>query len=328
MIAIIENDQIKGYNIAVGGGLSTTHGNAETYARLATVIGFVDTEEKALKAIYEVVTIQRDYGNRSDRKLARLKYTLDKMGVDQFKKELETRTGFALEEARPFRFTKRADYYGWEQSQQGLWYYTLFVENGRVLDDEKLAMKTALLEIARTGKANFRFTCNQNMIISDIQPADKEAIQEILEKYHLIDYTDGTSVIRKNAMACVAFNTCPLALAEGQRYMPTLLGKIEPLLAKYNLEDEDIIMRMTGCPNGCARPYAAEVGFVGTAYGKYNMHLQGDYEGTRLNKIYRENLDEAAILSEMDMLLGSFKQERNTGERFGDFTLRKGWAKS
>ena len=328
LIAIIENNQIQGYNIAVGGGLSTTHGNAETYARLATVIGFLDTEEKALKAIYEVVTIQRDYGNRSDRKLARLKYTLDKMGVEQFKKELETRTGFALEEARPYHFNKRADYYGWEQSEQGLWYYTLFVENGRVLDDEKIAMKTALLEVAKTGKANFRFTCNQNLIISDIQPEDKNTILQILEKFNLIQHTEGTSVIRKNAMACVAFNTCPLALAEGQRYMPTLISKIEPLLSRYDLENEDIIMRMTGCPNGCARPYAAEIGFVGTAYGKYNMHLQGDYEGTRLNKIYKENLDEASILSEMDTLLGSFKTERNAGERFGDFSLRKGWVKS
>lgn len=325
LIAIIENNQIKGYNIAVGGGLSTTHGNPETYARLATVIGFVDSEEKALKAVYEVVTIQRDYGNRSDRKLARLKYTLDKMGVEGFTQELETRTGFPLEPVRPYHFTGRADYYGWEQNEAGLWYYTVFVENGRVLDDEKIMLKTALLEVAQTGKANFRFTCNQNVIISDVQPEDKSDIQHILEKYKIIEHTEGTSVIRKNAMACVAFNTCPLALAEAQRYMPTLLGKIEPLLSKHGLDNEAIIIRMTGCPNGCARPYAAEIGFVGTAYGKYNMHLQGDHEGTRLNKIYKENLDEAAILTEMDFLLGAFKQERTQGERFGDFSLRKGF---
>ena len=324
MIAIIENGELKGYNIAAGGGLSTTHGNPDTYARLATVLGFVDTEEKALKAIYEIVTIQRDNGNRSDRKLARLKYTIDKMGVEAFTRELATRCGFELEPARPFEFNARADYYGWEQSEQGLWYYTVFVENGRVLDDEKVPMKTALLEIARTGKANFRFTCNQNLIVSDVEPADKEAIGQILEKYGIIRHTESTSVIRKNAMACVAFNTCPLALAEAQRYMPTLISKIEPILSKHALEGEDIIMRMTGCPNGCARPYAAEVGFVGTAYGRYNLHLQGDHEGTRLNKIYKENLDEAAILSELDGLFGLFKQERTAGERFGDFTLRKG----
>ena len=323
LIAIIENNRLKGYNIAAGGGLSTTHGNPDTYARLATVLGFVDTEEKALKAVYEIVTIQRDYGNRSDRKLARLKYTIDNMGVEQFTRELETRAGLKLQPARPYQFTGRADYYGWEQNGAGLWYYTVFVENGRVLDDEKLALKTALLEVARTGKANFRFTCNQNVIISDIQPKDKKEIQQILEKYRIIGHTEGTSVIRKNAMACVAFPTCPLALAEAQRYMPTLIDKIESLLSKHSLSEEPIIMRMTGCPNGCARSYAAEIGFVGTAYGKYNMHLQGDHEGTRLNKIYKENLEEAAILAEMDTLLGAFKQERKKGEKFGDFTLRK-----
>ncbi|MBE7174603.1 MAG: NADPH-dependent assimilatory sulfite reductase hemoprotein subunit [Williamsia sp.] len=325
LIAIIENNRIKGYNIAVGGGLSTTHGNPETYARLATVIGFADSEEKALKAVYEIVTIQRDFGNRSDRKLARLKYTFDRMGEEQFLRELEARTGFSLEKPRPYQFTSRADYYGWEQNEAGLWYYTVFVENGRVLDDEKIAMKTALLEVAKTGKANFRFTCNQNVIISDIKPKDKKEIQKILDKFGITQHTEKSSVIRKNAMACVALNTCPLALAEAQRYMPTLLSKIEPLLLKHGLEEEPIIMRMTGCPNGCARSYAAEIGFVGTAYGKYNMHLQGDHEGTRLNKIYKENLDEAAILTEMDHLLATFKQERKKGEHFGDFSLRKGF---
>ncbi len=327
MIAIIENGRLKGYNIAAGGGLSTTHGNPDTYARLATVLGFVDTEEKALKAIYEIVTIQRDYGNRSDRKLARLKYTLDRMGVEPFIKELEVRCGFALEPAQQFTFNARKDYYGWEQNDQGLWYYTVFVENGRVLDDENVAMKTAMLEIAKTGKANFRFTCNQNLIVSDIKPEDKAEIESILEKFRIIEHTEGTSVIRKNAMACVALPTCPLALAEAQRYMPTLISKIEPILSKYELGNEDIIMRMTGCPNGCARPYAAEVGFVGTALGRYNLHLQGDHEGTRLNRIYKENLDETGILAEFDQLLGNYKQERQQGERFGDFTLRKGYVK-
>ena len=322
LIAIIENNELKGFNIAIGGGLSTTHGNADTYARLATVIGFADTEEKILKAVYEIVTIQRDYGNRSDRKLARLKYTLDKYGVDWFRKEIEHRAGFALQEPKPYAFIQRADYYGWTQSHDGLWHYTLFVENGRILDEEHLPMKTALLEVARTGKANFRFTCNQNLILSDVQETDKESILSILEKYHIIQHTDTASVIRKNSMACVAFNTCPLALAEAQRYLPSLLSKIEPILEKHGLINEDIILRMTGCPNGCARSYAAEIGFVGTAYGKYNLHIGGDYEGTRLNKIYRENLEEAAILSELDNLFDVFKRKRNDGEKFGDFSLR------
>ncbi len=320
LIAIIENDKLKGFNIAVGGGLGTTHGNTATYPRLGTVIGFIDSEEKTFKTVYEILTIQRDYGNRSDRKNARLKYTLDKYGIDWFKEELEKRTGFPLDVARPYVLNERKDYYGWQKNHEGLWYYTVFVENGRVLDNEIVALKTAFLEIARTRKANFRFTGNQNVIISDIKEANKIVIQELLDKYHVIAHTENASAIRKNAMACVAFNTCPLALAEGQRYLPQLISKIEVLLSKYALEQEEIVIRMTGCPNGCARPFAAEIGFVGTAYGRYNMYLGGDNQGLRLNSIYKENLDEATILKELDTLFNIYRQQKNEGESFGDFT--------
>lgn len=323
LIAIIENGQLKGFNVAIGGGMSTTHGNPETYARLATVIGFVDTEEKILKTVYEIVTVQRDFGNRTDRKLARLKYTVDRMGVDEFKNELEKRTGFKLEAARPFIFNQRSDYFGWQQGENGLWYYTVFVENGRVLDDEKLALKTALLEVAKTGKSNFLFTANQNIIISDVAENDKAVIQTLLERFKIIEHTEAASVIRKNAMACVALPTCPLALAEAQRYMPSLISKIEPLLLQHGLADEDIIIRMTGCPNGCARPYAAEIAFVGTASGRYNLQLGGDHQGQRLNKLYKESLDEAAILQELDGLFATFKKEGIANEKFGDFVMRK-----
>ena len=325
LIAIIEEGKLKGFNIAVGGGMSTTHGNPEHYARLATELGFVDTKEKLLKAVYEVLTIQRDYGNRSDRKLARLKYTIDRLGVDWWKKELELRCGFSLEAPKPYAFEQRRDRYGWEQNAEGLWYYTLFVENGRVLDDEKLPLKTALLEIAKTEKANFIFTCNQNVIVGDVKEGDKKEIERILDQYGIIQHTNAASAVRKNAIACVALNTCPLALAEAQRYMPTLISKIEPLLEKHNLLNEEIVMRMTGCPNGCARPFAAEVGFVGTSYGRYNLHLGGDRLGLRLNKIYKESLDEDAILSELDVLFGTYRQERNMSETFGDFSMRKQW---
>ncbi len=323
LIAIIENNKLLGFNIAIGGGLSATHGNSETYPRLGTVIGFCNSEEKTLKAIYEVLTVQRDFGNRSDRKLARLKYTIDKYGIEWFKSELEKRTGFSLEEARPYKFTQRTDYFGWHQNDKGLWYYTVFVENGRILDDEQIKLKSALLEVAKTGKANFRFTCNQNLILSDIDAKDKIAIQNILEGYQIMSHVEGASAIRKNSMACVAFNTCPLALAEGQRYLPSLISKIEPLLDKNGLKEEDIIIRMTGCPNGCARPYIAEIGFVGTAYGHYNLHVGGDHQGERLNKLYMENLDEAAILTALDKLFSDFKTGRQKGERFGDFAWRQ-----
>jgi len=323
LIAIVENNKLKGFNIAVGGGLSTTHGNAQTYARLGTVLGFVESGEKTMKAIYEILTVQRDYGNRSDRKLARLKYTVDNLGVEKFKEEVEKRIGFKFEEIKPYTFTQRGDYYGWYKNNKGKWYYTVFVENGRILDDEKVALKSALLEVAKTGKVNFRFTANQNVIISDVDEKDKDAVNRILEQFKIIEHTDGASLVRKNAMACVAFPTCPLALAEAQRYMPSLLTKIELLLEKYNLSDENIIIRMTGCPNGCARSYVSEIGFVGTALGRYNMHLGGDNEGYRLNKIYKESLDEEEILHELDIWFADFKKERMSNEKFGDYSFRK-----
>jgi sulfite reductase (NADPH) hemoprotein beta-component len=327
LIAIIENDQLKGFNIAIGGGMSATHGNADHYARLGSVIGFADTKEKVHKAVYEILTIQRDYGNRSDRKLARLKYTVDRLGIDWWRKELANRTGFELDEARPYNFKSRVDYYGWEQDHKGLWYYTVFVENGRVLDDENLLLKTALYEVAHTGKAGFTFTCNQNVIITGVKPKDKTAINKILERYKITDHTNRASVLRKNAMACVALSTCPLALAEGQRYMPELISKIEPILSKYGLNEDGIVMRMTGCPNGCARPYAAEVGFVGTGLGKYNVFIGGDRIGERLNKLYRESLGEEEILTELDGLFGTYISERINGESFGDFAHKK-WLNS
>jgi sulfite reductase (NADPH) hemoprotein beta-component len=330
LIAIIDpqDNELKGFNIAIGGGLGATHGNAETYPRLATVIGFVAGDDKLFSTIYEIVTIQRDYGNRSDRKLARLKYTVDKYGVEWYKQELAKRTGFQLEEARPYTFTERKDYYGWQENHQGLWYYTPFIENGRVLDDERIALKSALYEIAQTGKANFRFTGNQNLILGDIRKKDKPAVDKILKKYKVTDHTEAASGIRKNSIACVALPTCPLALAEAQRYLPDLIGKIEPLLAGHGLAEENIIIRMTGCPNGCGRPYVAEIGFVGTAPGRYNLHLGGDHEGTRLNRIYKENLDEATILRELDLLFWLYKKERIIDETFGDFALRQRWYKS
>ena len=325
LIAVIENEQLKGFNIAIGGGLSTTHGNPETYARIGTVIGFTDTEEKTLKVIYEILTIQRDYGNRSDRKLARLKYTIDKLGVNWFKLELEKRIGFALEEAKPIAFTQRVDHFGWQTNAQGLWYYTVLVENGRVLDTETLPLKSALLAIAKTGLANFRFTCTQNLILSDILADDKQTVHAILEKFGIIAHTELSSLIRKNSMACTSLPTCPLALAEAQRYLPDLLTKIEPILEKYSLSKESIVIRMTGCPNGCARPYLAEIGFVGTAPGKYNLHLGGDLQGERLNKIYLESIDEATILKTLDGLFAQYATEKIANETFGDFSVRKNW---
>jgi sulfite reductase (NADPH) hemoprotein beta-component len=323
LIAIIENGELKGFNIAVGGGLSTTYGNPDTYPRLATVIGFADTEEKILKAVYETLTIQRDFGNRSDRKLARLKYTLDNMGVTAFIAELEKRCGFALKTPVPFTFTARKDVTGWQQDYKGNWYYMLFAENGLVRDDETTALKTALLEVAETRKATFRFTSNQNVMLGDIAPGDKALIEAILNKYNILTQQQNFSALRKNSMACVALPTCPLALAEAQRYLPAFIDKAELLLTKYQLSATDIILRMTGCPNGCARPYSAEIGLTGTAPGEYNLYIGGDREGLRLNKLYKEKLQEEAILAELDELFGNYSSSRKEEESFGDFVVRE-----
>ncbi len=353
LIAIIENlspsekrggeVRLKGFNMVVGGGLSATHGNPNTYPRLATTIGFVDSEEKVMKAVYETLTIQRDFGNRDDRKQARFKYTLDRMGVPAFKTELEKRCGFSLEEAKPFLFTKRADDYGWQQDHEGQWHFTLFVEHGRVTDidtkisqatlphiqgehgeaaenlDGGIQLKSGLLAVAETGLCNFRFTANQHVIISDVSEQNKAIIDSLLVRYKFNEHNKAASAVRKNSMACVAFNTCPLALAEAQRYLPTLITKLEPLLEQYNLQNDGISIRMTGCPNGCGRSPLAEIGFIGTAYGRYNMHLGGDHVGQRLNRKYKENLNEEEILSELDGLLFQYAKNRKKGEKFGDF---------
>ena len=324
LIAIENNGKLEGFNLAVGGGLSTTHGNPATYARLGSVLGFVDAEQ-VLKAVYEVITIQRDHGNRSDRKLARLKYTIDAMGVASFKEELEKRCGFVLQPARPYVFSRREDHFGWESDSKGRWSYTVFVENGRVTDDARQSLKTALLEVAIGRKAAFRFTCNQNLVLTEIAEKDRKGIEKILKEHKVWDVTEKASLLRRNAIACTAFNTCPLALAEAQRYLPSLITKIEPLLDRYGLKQEELHLRMTGCPNGCGRPYLAEIGLIGTAYGRYNLHLGGDRLGLRLNRKFRESLDEDAILAELDHLFGAWAGERSEGEPFGDFALRKGW---
>lgn len=324
LIAVVENDTLLGFNLAVGGGLGTTHGNAATYPRLATVIGFVSGEERVLKAVYEVITIQRDYGDRTDRKMSRLKYTLDRMGIDAFTKELEQRIGFSLEKARPFEFSQRKDHFGWQRNHEGRWYYTAFVETGRVTDDQNMKLKSALYAIAESGKATFRFTCNQNIVVADVAEADKAFVDDLLQQFGVIAFTESSGAMRRSAIACVAFNTCPLALAEAQRYLPSLIGKIEPLLLKYGLEKDDISIRMTGCPNGCGRPTMAEIGLIGTAYGKYNLHLGGDSLGLRLNQKYLSDLDEAGILETLDHALAAYVKERNDGESFGDYIHRRG----
>jgi sulfite reductase (NADPH) hemoprotein beta-component len=316
LIAIVKDNKLTGFNIAIGGGLATTHGNPNTYSRLASVIGFTDTEEKTLQAVYEILTIQRDFGNRVDRKLSRMKYTVDKLTVEGFKKELENRIGFELLPVQPFVFTERSDRYGWESNHEGKWFYTLFIENGVIQPHQK----QFLYELAQLDVSNFIFTGNQNLIVGEISTTNKSIVDNLLQE-HNIDIN--VSALRKNSMACVALPTCPLALAEGQRYLPELVSKIEPLLEKHGLVNDEIVIRMTGCPNGCGRPYVAELGFVGTGPGLYNFMLGGDRYGERLNRLYKEKLNEAEILSETDKLFGLYTTEKTIDETFGDYAFRK-----
>ena len=316
LIAIIENNQLKGFNIAIGGGLARTHGNPNTYSRLGSSIGFTDTEEKTLKTVYEILTVQRDFGNRVDRKLSRLKYTVDKLTVEGFKKELESRIGFELAPARDYKFTERSDRFGWEQNHQGNWFYTLFVEHGVVNPSQK----QFLLETAQLKVSNFIFSGNQNLILGEISDLDKPKVEALIQTH---DIEKQVSALRKNSMACVALPTCPLALAEGQRYLPELVTKIEPILEKYGLTEDEISIRMTGCPNGCGRPYVSELGFVGTGPEQYNFMLGGDRYGERLNKLYKEKLTETQILEEVDFLFEQYVNHKNENETFGDFAFRE-----
>ena len=316
LIAIIKDGKFEGFNVAVGGGLATTHGNPNTYARLGSTLGFVSGEERILKTVYEILTIQRDFGNREDRKFSRLKYTVDKMTVEGFKAELEKRIGFELENIREYTFTERSDRFGWKQDAEGNWHYTFFVENG-VITPEQKDLFHHLAE--NHNYINFTFTCNQNLLIGPIHENQKSQIQNLIVDYEK-KYT--SSPLRQNSMSCVALPTCPLALAEAQRYLPHLITKIEPILAKYNLSDEDIVTRMTGCPNGCGRPYVAELGFIGTGPEQYNMMIGGDRYGERLNRLYKEKLNESQILSEVDALLNSYTTSKTKGETFGDFCSR------
>lgn len=315
LIAVIENDVLKGFNIAIGGGLATTHGNPNTYARLGSIIGFTDTEEKTLKSVYEILTVQRDFGNRVDRKLSRLKYTVDKLTVEGFKKELESRIGFDLLPAQPFKFSERNDRFGWEQNHQGKWFYTLFVEHGVV----KPYQKYFLYELAQLKISNFIFSGNQNLILGEINDEDKSKVEALLVAH---DIEKQVSALRKSSMACVALPTCPLALAEAQRYLPELVTKIEPLLEKHGLTEDEISIRMTGCPNGCGRPYVAELGFIGTGAGQYNFMLGGDRYGERLNFLYKEKQTESQILEEVDSLFSNYVANKIIDETFGDFAFR------
>lgn len=322
-VAVVEDDKIVGYNVTVGGGMGMTHGNEETFPRLADPMAFC-TPEQAVDVAEKVVLVQRDYGDRSNRAHARLKYTVDDRGVEWFRSEVENRLGYQLEDAKPIRFSGTGDRYGWVEGTDGNFHYTLFVENGRVKDVPGLAMMTGLREIAEVHEGDFRLTANQNLVIARVSPKKRKEIEGLLEKHGIANERVRTG-LRFNAMACVALPTCGLALAESERFLPDLVTDLEQIIEANGLRDQEIKIRMTGCPNGCARPYLGEIGFVGRGPGVYNIYLGAGFDGARLNKLYRRDVPESKLVKVLSPVLEAYARDREEDEPFGDFVIRAGY---
>ena len=320
-IAITENDKLVGYNVCVGGGMGRSHGNVHTYPRLADVIGFLPAE-KVVDVAKAVLTIHRDFGDRTDRKHARFKYVVAERGVDWTRAEVEKRAGIKLEAARPYQFRTMGDIYDWNKATDGKWFLTLFVETGRVKDVEGRKMKTALREVAEKFPGiEFRLSANQNIILANVNAIDKLAITAILAALG-VKTEKQASLLHAAAMACPSLPTCGLGLAESERMLPGMIDRIEKLCDEVGLGGEEIIIRSTGCPNGCARPYMAELAFVGKAPGRYQVWIGGNAAGTRLNRVWKDVIKEAELETELRPVLVRFVKERNSGERFGDWCDR------
>ena len=320
------DDKIVGYNVTVGGGMGMTHGNEETFPRLADLLGFC-TPEQAVLVGEAVVRVQRDFGNRDVRTNARLKYTVERMGIDAFRGEVEKLCGFKLGEPRDFKFEHNGDRYGWIEDHTGNFHYTMFIENGRIHDTDEYPLMTGLREIAKTHNGDFRLTANQNLIIANISSAKKAEIEKILGAHKMLDSYE-RSALRLNSMACVSLPTCGLALAESQRYLPELITEIDEVIESVGLRHDAITIRMTGCPNGCARPYISEIGFVGRAPGKYNLYLGGGFHGERLSKLYAPSVKGTDAAKILKPIIEDYAKNREEGEHFGDFTIRAGYLKA
>nr|WP_297460318.1 assimilatory sulfite reductase (NADPH) hemoprotein subunit [uncultured Halomonas sp.] len=320
-IAHVEGGELHGFTISVGGGMGMTHGEPATFPRLSDVIGFC-TPEQVLDVAEAVMLVQRDYGDRHDRKHARMKYTVEDHGPAWFREQVESRLGDKLQEPREYRFESNGDRYGWYQGENGNWHCGLFVQNGRVADfDDGMQLMTGMREIAKVHEGDIALTTNQNLIVANVPDERRAVIDALIDEYRMVK---DVTPLRRESMACVAFPTCGLAMAESERYLPSLIDKLDDAMREAGLAEDAIVVRMTGCPNGCARPYLAEIGFVGKALGRYNLYLGGNFTGERLNKLYRENIDEATILAELTPLIQRYAKERENGEHFGDFVIRAG----
>jgi sulfite reductase (NADPH) hemoprotein beta-component len=322
LIVVAGLDGIEGFNLAVGGGMGRSDQDSATYARLADVIGYIP-KDRLVAATDAVMSVQRDYGNRADRSRARFKYTIDDKGLGLIKAEIERRMGAPLEPARPFEFTSNGDVVGWRENKDGSFNLTLQILSGRIANRPGRSLMDGLREIAKLHLGTFRLTPNQNLVIADIPAEERLWVEAILVEHGLVE--PATSALRRNAIACVALPTCPLAMAEAERYLPDFTAKVEAILAGHGLTDEPITMRISGCPNGCSRPYVAEIALTGRAPGKYSLWLGGGFHGERLNSLVLDNAGEAAILDVLSDTLGRYARERRRGEHFGDFLHRSGY---
>jgi sulfite reductase (NADPH) hemoprotein beta-component len=320
-IAIVENHKLLGYNVTVGGGMGRSHGNVQTFPRLADVLGFV-TPDNVIATARAVLTTFRDFGDRTNRKHARFKYVVEERGVDFVRNEVSRRAGITIAPARPYEFTTMGDLYGWHRAVDGSQFLTLFVETGRIKDVPGHAQKTALRQVAeKFPHVEFRLSANQNVILANVPDADRPRINALLAT-HGVKVENQASVLHAASMACPALPTCGLALAESERMLPGLIDRIEKLGGELGLGGEEIIIRSTGCPNGCARPYMAEIAFVGKAPGRYQLWLGGNAAGTRLNRVYKDTVKDPEIEAELRPLFTRWRDERLPGERFGDFCSR------
>jgi sulfite reductase (NADPH) hemoprotein beta-component len=330
-IAIVEKGEVIGWNVTVGGGMGMTHGDLNTFPRTADVLGFCKPDQ-AVDVAEKVLTVQRDWGNRENRARARLKYTIEDRGLDAFRAEVEKRLGAKLGKPKPFSFAGTGDALGWRQGldakkgDESAWHLTLFVENGRIKDRPGETFRTALREIAALGICEFVATANQNVTLANVAAKSKARIEAILKANGVpLDVSSG---LRRNAMACVALPTCGLALAEGERFLPDLVTALEESLDKAGLRDGDIVIRMTGCPNGCARPYLAEIGLVGRNPGLYNLYLGAAFDGSRLSKLYAQDVDKQQIVALLEPIFLAYAKNRKAGEHFGAFAIRAGYVKA
>jgi sulfite reductase (NADPH) hemoprotein beta-component len=324
LIAIADADgQLAGFDVAIGGGMGASHGDPATYPRLASVIGFA-TPEQAIAIARAALLVQRDLGDRVERKHARFKYTIDDHGLDAIVARMEQHAGFRLAPARGFRFEHNGDRFGWVEGEDGHWHLTLSLPSGRIADRGEQSHLTGLREIALVHQGEFRLTATQNLIIAGVPASERARIAALVARHGLDAGNRAPSALARSAVACVALPTCALAMAEAERYLPDLSARLQPLLERHGLVDAPILLRISGCPNGCSRPYLGEIALVGKAPGRYNLMLGADHRGQRLNTLYRENIAEAAILAELDPLLAAYAASREDGEGFGDFLLRTG----